>query len=115
MIKPGLPWLDGLTLSGGEPFAQAEALVPIAKFAKEQNLHVMTYTGYTWEELQAGFAANPSWKELLQYVDVLMDGRFILAQRTLDLPYRGSSNQRAIAVQQTLADNMVVLHTFDTF
>lgn len=86
------PLCDGLTLSGGEPFYQPFACAEIAKSAKEQGMNVWCYTGYRLEELNTMYGAD----ELLQYVDVLVDGRFIQSKRSLDLEFRGSSNQRVI-------------------
>ena len=84
--------LSGITLSGGEPFWQPQACTEIAKAAKERGLNVWCYTGYRLEELSAIHGAD----ELLKYVDVLVDGRFIQSLRSLDLDFRGSSNQRII-------------------
>ena len=86
------PLSDGLTLSGGEPFYQSFACAEIAKSAKERGMNVWCYTGYRLEELNTMYGAY----ELLQYVDVLVDGRFIQSKRSLDLEFRGSSNQRVI-------------------
>lgn len=92
------PLLDGITLTGGEPFLQAQALIPLAKGTKELGLHVMAYSGFTFEEL----LEKPESAELLQYVDVLVDGPFILSQRSLELYFRGSANQRMIDVPKSL-------------
>ena len=84
------PLLDGLTLSGGEPFDQDHSCAIIAKAAKDAGLNVWAYTGYTLEQLRQKNT------ELLQYVDVLVDGPFMLEQRSLSLKWRGSHNQRVI-------------------
>lgn len=86
------PLCDGLTLSGGEPFLQPHACAEIAKAAKKRGMNVWCYTGYRLEELNTMHNAD----ELLKEVDVLVDGRFLLARRSLDLDFRGSSNQRVI-------------------
>lgn len=86
------PLSDGLTLSGGEPFFQPYACAEIAKAAKDRGLSVWCYTGYRLDELNTIHGAD----ELLKYVDVLVDGRFIQSLRSLDLDFRGSSNQRVI-------------------
>ena len=99
------PLLDGITLSGGEPFCQCEACAELAKAAHEAELNVWCYSGYTFEELIAG---KVEWKELLEHVDVLVDGRFILEKRTLECKWRGSSNQRLIDVKRSLAENQVI-------
>ena len=87
------PLCDGLTLSGGEPFFQQFACAEIAKAAKEKGVSVWCYTGYTLEQLEKHV---PNADVLLREVDVLVDGQFILSKRSLDLDYRGSTNQRVI-------------------
>ncbi len=94
--------LSGITLSGGEPFCQAEACCELAKAAKKIGLNVWAYTGYTFEQLQAGFEAHPEWRALMEKVDVLVDGRFEKALRTLECPWRGSSNQRLLDAEKSL-------------
>ena len=98
--------LDGITLSGGDPFCQSEPCAAIAKGAKEIGLNVWCYTGYTYEELLDG---GPDWLELLKYIDVLVDGRFEIEKKTLSCRFRGSSNQRLIDVQASLENGAVVL------
>lgn len=97
--------LDGLTLSGGEPFCQSEACSKLAQEAHEAGLNVWCYSGYSFEELIAG---KNEWRELLRQVDVLVDGRFIQEKRTLECPWRGSSNQRLIDVKRSLAEERAV-------
>ena len=99
---------DGLTLSGGEPFSQAEACAVIARAAREAGLNVWSYSGYTFEELLASDDANI--RELLRLTDVLVDGRFHLPERTLNLKWRGSWNQRLISVPDSLAIRSAVLY-----
>ena len=91
----GNPLLDGLTLSGGEPFEQPDACVELARQAHALGLNVWCYTGYKYEQLLAGDASRQA---LLSELDVLVDGPFLLAERSLDLLYRGSRNQRLIDV-----------------
>lgn len=90
------PLLDGVTLSGGEPFEQAEAFVELAQKVKNMNLHVMIYTGYIYEEILSKSKSLPSWGELLEAADLLVDGPFIEAQKDYNLKFRGSANQRII-------------------
>jgi anaerobic ribonucleoside-triphosphate reductase activating protein len=92
------PLTDGLTLSGGEPFAQAEDCLTIAKAAHAHGLHVMAYTGWTYEHLM--HYGNEAQKALLAEVDVLVDGPFLLAERSLSLPWRGSRNQRVLQLKE---------------
>ena len=103
------PLLDGLTLSGGEPFCQPEACLELARAAKAARLSVWSYTGYTWEALHA--QNDPARMALLKELDVLVDGPFILAQRSLALKFCGSRNQRVIDVQKSLAAGEIVLWT----
>ena len=91
----GNPLLDGLTLSGGEPFEQPSACAELARQAHALGLNVWCYTGYKYEQLLAGDASRQA---LLSELDVLVDGPFLLAERSLDLLYRGSRNQRLIDV-----------------
>lgn len=103
----GNPLTDGLTLSGGEPFAQAESCLELAKIAHSRGLNVWSYSGWTFEHLRDhGTGAQ---RALLAELDVLVDGPFLLAERTLALPWRGSRNQRVIDVQASLSANSVVL------
>lgn len=102
------PILQGVTLSGGEPFAQAKALTRLAKEVHKLGLNIMTYTGYTFEQLVAGFDKNPEWKTLLEETDILVDGPFILEQKSLMLHFRGSKNQRLIDVKKSLEAGTVV-------
>ena len=104
------PLLDGVTFSGGDPMEQAETLVPLAREIKERGLNLIIYTGYTYEALIAHQAENPARLELLTFADILVDGPFVLAQRSLGLKYRGSKNQRLIDVQASLTQGRAVLH-----
>lgn len=84
------PLLNGITLTGGEPFLQVDAANELAKAAKNLGLSVWCYTGYTLETLP------PNSAPLLDNIDVLVDGAYLERQRDLDLPFRGSRNQRII-------------------
>lgn len=88
--------LDGITLSGGDPFEQAEMFADLAKQVKKLGLNVVTYTGYTFEQLVEYSDERPGYKELLENTDILVDGPFILDQKNLLLKFRGSGNQRLI-------------------
>ena len=104
------PLLDGVTFSGGDPMDQAAALVPLASEIKDRGLNLVIFTGYTYEYLQQHWEENPAFLDLLAYADILIDGPFIMAKRSLDIKFRGSSNQRIIDVQQSLVEGHVVLH-----
>ena len=99
MLKKN-PLLDGLTLSGGEPLLQPQAAREMAEMAKAQGLNVWCYTGDTVEHMLKNRA--PDVMAALEYVDVLVDGPFILEQKSLDLRVRGSRNQRLINMPATL-------------
>ena len=90
------PMLRGITLSGGEPFEQAERLLPLAKAIIERGKDVVAFSGYTFEELMKKSEQTPAVKELLSLCCLLIDGRFILAERDLTLRFRGSRNQRLL-------------------
>ena len=94
---------DGITLSGGDPFFQAKACTEIAKFAKKQGLNVWAYTGFLFEDLLKSEDA----KNLLNYIDVLVDGKFELENKSLNIKFRGSTNQRIINVPKSLKDGKV--------
>lgn len=101
------PLTDGLTLSGGEPFAQAADCLAIAKAAHKHGLNVWGYSGWTFDHLLS--SGTEEQKALLKELDVLVDGPFLLAERSLNLAWRGSKNQRVIDVQASLAAGEVVL------
>ena len=101
------PLTDGLTLSGGEPFAQAEDCLAIARAAHEHGLNVWGYSGWTYDHLLT--EGSDAQKALLRELDVLVDGPFILAERSLSLNWRGSRNQRVIDVRSSLAAGEVIL------
>jgi anaerobic ribonucleoside-triphosphate reductase activating protein len=100
--------IDGLTLSGGEPFCQAEACARLAAAAKAKGLNVWVYSGYTFEELLQGMPNAPGWEDLLNTCDVLVDGRFELRNRSLALRFRGSQNQRIIDLPASLKARHVI-------
>jgi len=104
------PLLDGVTLSGGEPFMQASELARVAKAVKEKKLSVIVYSGYTFEELISLSKDRRGYSELLSYTDVLIDGRFEIDKKSMDLRFRGSRNQRAIDVPASLAAGSVILY-----
>ena len=100
------PLLSGLTLSGGEPLMQSAACLELARAAHESGLSVWAYTGFTWEHLMA--EQDGERMALLQEVDVLVDGPFLLERRSLELEFCGSSNQRLIDVTASLKSGQVV-------
>lgn len=86
--------IKGITLSGGEPFLYAKELLPLVTKVKEMGLDVWAYTGYTLEMLNGKH--SKSIDDLLNLVDVLIDGKFIKELKDPELKFRGSSNQRII-------------------
>ncbi len=105
------PYADGITLSGGDPLYQIDASTEIAEYAKSKGLDVILYTGFLFEEVLEMTKANQRLKDLLNNVDTLIDGPFILEQRHLSLKFRGSSNQRIIDVKKSLMQNKTVEKT----
>lgn len=99
---------DGITFSGGDPFEQSDACAELAKFCKEKELNVWCYTGYTWEELLQRGEYFPAINEFLKYIDVLVDGKFDISQKSYDVKFRGSKNQRLIDVQASLKRHKVI-------
>lgn len=96
-------WIDGITISGGEPFCQADQCSIIAERAQELGLTVWCYTGYLFESLYKQGA------ELLKHIDVLVDGPFVQDERSLDLNFRGSRNQRVIDIPKSLKEGIAFL------
>ena len=109
----GLSYINGLTLLGGDPFEPENQrfLLPFLrkmKAALPRNT-VWAYTGYTWEQLTSGKhrVSLPETMELLSIIDVLVDGPFIETKKDIRLRFRGSSNQRVIDVQRSIAAGQV--------
>ena len=93
------PLCRGVTFSGGEPFAQAEAFARLAVMLKEKGYEVASYSGFTFEQLLKG---NEHQRKLLEAIDVLIDGPYIQSERSLELSFRGSRNQRILDVPASL-------------
>ena len=96
---------DGITLSGGDPVCQSDACIELCKAAHEVGMNVWCYTGFTYEAI----LSNPKYRKLLNYIDVLVDGKFILEEKSYNLYFKGSRNQRIIDVQESLNKGCVVL------
>ncbi|MGL5541162.1 MAG: anaerobic ribonucleoside-triphosphate reductase activating protein [Erysipelotrichaceae bacterium] len=99
------PMQEGLTLSGGEPFDQADVLVKLAKEVKGLGLNIWAYTGYHFEQL----LQDETKKALLQQVDVLIDGPFCQQQHHPLLYFKGSRNQRVIDVPASLQSKQIIV------
>lgn len=109
------PYIQGITFSGGDPLHANNYLTvfEISKKIKNKfpNKDVWVYTGYCFEEvlkLPTG-VLTPTQNELLKYIDVLVDGKFVLEQKDTSLHYRGSKNQNIIDVKQSIKQNKKIL------
>lgn len=112
-------YIKGLTVLGGEPFEPENQRV-LVKFLKDirsryPNKTIWCYTGYTLEDLlaQHGKARCEVTDEMCGYIDVLVDGEFVLDKKDISLKFRGSSNQRLIRMPETLKTGMVVMWNDD--
>ncbi len=99
------PLCKGVTFSGGEPFAQADGFYALAVALKEKGYEIASYSGYTFEQLLNGTKAQ---KKLLEQLDVLIDGPFIQREKSLEIAFRGSKNQRLLDVPKSLAAGQAV-------
>jgi len=104
----GTRLIKGVTFSGGEPFLQAAPLAWLGQEVRALGLDVITYTGYIWEELLLLSQEDRAVKDLIMVSDYIVDGPFILAEKDLDLPFRGSRNQRFIDVANSLKKGKVI-------
>ena len=102
----GNPLLQGVTFTGGEPLLRAESLLELAEGVRARSLPLAIYTGYTFEEIMA--SGDRAAQELISYAEVIIDGRFVLAQKSLTLPFRGSHNQRILDVSSSLTTGLPV-------
>ena len=105
-LKPG--YVSGLSLLGGEPFESEnqEAVLSLVKKVKETmpEKNIWCYTGFLFENIQKGSVGDPAVaNELLSYIDVLVDGKFVEEQKDLSLLFRGSANQRILDVKASIA------------
>lgn len=105
------PLLKGVTLSGGEPFMQCEALVELIS-KLNNNLDIITYSGFTFEEIVKKANNENRFMDLLNYTDILIDGRFEEEKKDENLAFRGSSNQRAINVKLSLKNKKIIEYEF---
>ena len=97
------PLLDGVTFSGGEPFCQAPALAVLGQEIRRLGLNIMTYTGYTFEDLYEHLDEDNGYRALLSVTDWLVDGPFIERLKSYQLHFKGSINQRILDVRRSLA------------
>ncbi|MDR0300956.1 MAG: anaerobic ribonucleoside-triphosphate reductase activating protein [Treponema sp.] len=106
-LKKEMKAIRGVTFSGGDPFLQAADFAEVAMAVKKIGWDVVTYTGYTYEELinTDSFGVQA----LLSATDILVDGRFVQALYSGNLRFRGSSNQRVIDAAKTLEKGQIVI------
>lgn len=91
------PLLDGITFSGGDPFYNPEEFLELLVRIRRETAHnIWCYTGYRYEDL----LKDPFRKEILKFIDVLVDGRFVRDLYDPKLSFRGSSNQRIIQLKK---------------
>lgn len=100
--------IDGVTISGGEPFEQVAPAAFLAQKIKEQGYNLVIYSGYTFEELQIKAGYDQNIKTLLQSGAILVDGPFVQEKADLTLSYRGSRNQRLIDLPLALREGRTV-------
>ncbi len=113
LLEP--PYIAGLTLLGGEPleYRNQQGLLPLLRMVKEtyQGKTIWCYTGYLYDrDILDDFCGKwEETKELLSYLDVIVDGEFVEAKKDISLRFRGSSNQRIIDVKKSRETGGIVL------
>lgn len=103
------PLVSGVTFSGGEPFCQAKGLSELAKEVKKRGYDLISYSGYTFEQICDDSEKHPERMELLKQCDYLIDGKFEMDKKDLTLHFRGSSNQRIIDVKKSLEESKAII------
>lgn len=104
--------LDGVTLTGGEPFLQVDECIELSKRLKEDNINIICYTGFLFEEL----INDKKYIQLVKLCDFIIDGKFIMELKNAYLPFRGSDNQRIIDVKKSLqTKNTVILDDLNKY
>lgn len=108
-------YIEGITILGGEPFEPENQpeVCELLRTVKERypNKNIWCYTGYTYDKdlFEGGAVFTDRTEEMLSYIDVLVDGEFVLAKRNLMLKFRGSENQRLIDVKASNKENVVLV------
>lgn len=99
-------FLSQISFSGGDPFFQISGFTELArKIKQETRKNIWCYTGYTFEKILRA----PALSGILPYIDVLVDGRFVMKKKNPGLHFRGSSNQRMIDIPKTLTTGKIIL------
>lgn len=112
MVKEAIDELEyqtGITFSGGDPMYQPYACNELASYCKSKGYNIWVFTGFTFEQLIKMSLKDQIYRDFLENIDVLVDGKFILEERNLNLLFRGSKNQRLIDVRKTLDTGVVTL------
>ena len=100
---------DGVTFSGGDPMFQPEALLYLLKVVKENGMNTWVYSGYTFDKLLEIAIEKSIYRDILNNIDVLVDGLFELENKSLNAIFRGSTNQRIIDVKKSIKEGQVCL------
>ncbi len=95
-----------VTFTGGDPLMQVEQLIELAERVRAAGKKIWCYTGFRYEDI----ALDERLSRILPYLEVLVDGPFLIACRDVKLLFRGSSNQRLIDVQNSTLGNIVLWH-----
>ena len=103
------PIIKGITFSGGDPIEQADKFAYMAKAFKKVNLNIWCYTGYLFEELLEMSKEKVGIRELINNIDVLVDGKFEIKKKEEGLRFKGSTNQRIIDVKASLLNRHIVI------
>lgn len=107
------PLIKGVTFSGGDPLEQADKFSYIAKELKnkikDREFNIWCYTGYKFEYIIENLDKRIGWRELINNIDVLVDGKFEEDKKEEGLKFRGSSNQRIINVKESLESESIIL------
>jgi len=111
-LKTQTKTLRGVTFSGGDPFLQAAEFAAVAQAVRKTGWDVVTYTGFKYEQLIED--NNEGVKALLAASDILIDGKYIHELHSIELQFRGSSNQRIIDVAKTREKGQIVLWEKET-
>lgn len=97
---------SNVTFTGGDPFMQVVGFTELARKIKEEtSKDIWCYTGFTYEQI----LRSSKLSQILPFIDVLVDGKYIDRLRNIDLQFRGSSNQRIIDVQRSLFEDKIIL------
>lgn len=107
------PLLKGVTISGGEPFMQANQVAKLISKLDRDKYDVITYTGFEYEYLLKNSNDENGYLNLLKSTDILIDGKFDINKKSISVPFRGSTNQRAIDIKNSLSLDKVCLYDFD--